>query len=259
MKSDVSGLAYDTAGHGDPPMVFLHGWCCDRSFFAPQIDHFSTRRRVVTADLPGHGESAAPAEFTIEALAVEVATLARDLGLEHSVAVGHSMGAMVALALAQQAPELVGAVVMLDPPPLSIEVWKAFAAKLVPSLTGPNGAAGRRTFAEQMFVPADDALRRAQIIETMCAVPDGVAIPLVNAMATFDSSAVLRSCDVPVLAIGSAVPANTSAFLLDAKSSIAIGQTVGSGHFNQLEVPEQVNSMIERFLSAIPGDLLAAT
>jgi hypothetical protein len=27
-----------------------------------------------------------------------------------------------------------------------------------------------------------------------------------------------------------------------------IGQTVGAGHFNQLEVPEQVNAMIERFL-----------
>jgi pimeloyl-ACP methyl ester carboxylesterase len=92
----------------------------------------------------------------------------------------------------------------------------------------------------------------------MCAVPDDVAIPLVRAMATFDSLAVLRTCGVPVLAIGSAVPANTSAFLLDANSSIAIGQTVGSGHFNQLEVPEQVNAMIERFLSAIPGDMPAA-
>jgi pimeloyl-ACP methyl ester carboxylesterase len=252
----VSGLAYDTAGHGDPPMLFLHGWCCDRSFFAPQIDHFSTAHGVVTADLPGHGKSAAPAEFTIEALAVEVAALGRALGLEHGVAVGHSMGAMVALALAQQAPELVGAVVLLDPPPLSREVWQGFAAQLVPSLTGPDGRAGRRTFAEQMFVSADDPLRRAQIIETMCAVPDDVAIPLVSAMATFDSLAALRTCDVPVLAVGSAVPANTSAFLLDANPSIGIGQTVGSGHFHQLEVPEQVNSMIERFLSAIPRDML---
>jgi hypothetical protein len=26
------------------------------------------------------------------------------------------------------------------------------------------------------------------------------------------------------------------------------GQTVGAGHFNMLEVPDQVNSMIEHFL-----------
>jgi pimeloyl-ACP methyl ester carboxylesterase len=32
-------------------------------------------------------------------------------------------------------------------------------------------------------------------------------------------------------------------------SDIQYGKTVGSGHFCQLEVPEQVNAMIERFLA----------
>jgi hypothetical protein len=31
--------------------------------------------------------------------------------------------------------------------------------------------------------------------------------------------------------------------------AITIGQAVGSGHFIQLEVPDQVNAMIERFLT----------
>jgi hypothetical protein len=100
-----------------------------------------------------------------------------------------------------------------------------------------------------MFLPTDDAARRAQITAAMCAVPDYIAIPMVQAMAAFDSMAVLRMCQLPVLTIGSAVPANDPAFLRDANSAIMIGQTVGSGHFNQLEVPEQVNSMIERFLA----------
>jgi pimeloyl-ACP methyl ester carboxylesterase len=30
---------------------------------------------------------------------------------------------------------------------------------------------------------------------------------------------------------------------------VVTGQTVGAGHFHQLEVPEQVNAMIERFLA----------
>jgi len=33
---------------------------------------------------------------------------------------------------------------------------------------------------------------------------------------------------------------------------ILYGKTVGSGHFCQLEVSEQINAMIERFL-ALPG------
>jgi pimeloyl-ACP methyl ester carboxylesterase len=32
------------------------------------------------------------------------------------------------------------------------------------------------------------------------------------------------------------------------KPDLELGITVGAGHFHQLEVPEQVNAMIERFL-----------
>jgi len=251
-EADSGTLAYDLAGHGNPPLVFLHGWCGNRSFFAPQFDHFSATHRVVAVDLPGHGESPAPSECTIEALGSEVATLVGHMDLEPSVLFGHSIGAMVALAITQQVPDFVRAVVMTDPPPLSKEVWKSFAAELVPSFQGPDGPAGRRRFVEQMFLPTDDADRRAQIIRTMCAVPNAIAIPMVKAMAAFDSVAVLRECEVPILVIASAVPTNDSRFLLEVNSTITIGQTVGAGHFHQLEVPEQVNPMIERFLSIMP-------
>lgn len=244
----MRGLSYDAAGTGDPTMLFLHGWCCDRSSFSEQVQHFSAAHRVVAVDLPGHGQSGAPTAWTIEAFANDVATLARHLDLTELVAVGHSMGGMVALALSRTAPELVSAVVMIDPPPLSREVWKELAGQLLPSLQGSDAASGRRQFVDQMFLPADDADRRAQMTETMCSTPNEVAIQLVHAMAEFESTAALRACVVPVLAIGSAVPSNDSSFLKRVNPAITIGQTVGSGHFNQLMVPEQVNPMIEHFL-----------
>ena len=189
---------------------------------------------------------------------VVVAELAGELRLGRSVVFGHSIGAMVALALSQSAPELVGAVALIDPPPLSKEVWKGFAPQLIASFSGPDGPTGRRQFVEQMFLPTDDATRRAKIIETMTAVPNDIAIPLVQAIAAFDAMAVLRQCEVPVLTISSAVPTNDAASLLAANSTMTLGQTVGAGHFLQLEVPEQVNPMIERFLAIIPGGSLAA-
>ena len=253
----MAGLAYDAAGTGEPALVFLHGWCGDRSFFAPQFDYFSRSHRVVTVDLPGHGQSAIPDEYAIEPFAHAVAELARDLRLGPSVVFGHSIGAMVALALSQVAPELVGAVALIDPPPLSKEVWKGFAPQLITSFTGPDGPTGRRQFVEQMFLPTDDPTRRAQIIETMTAVPNDIAIPLVQAIAAFDGMAALGQCEVPVVTISSAVPTNDAASLLAANSTMTLGQTVGAGHFLQLEVPEQVNPMIERFLAIIPGGSLA--
>ena len=80
-RAHMAGLGFDSAGEGDPHMLFLHGWCGDRSFFAPQFDHFSASHRVVSVDLPGHGESRAPAAYTIDGLAADVAALGRELGL----------------------------------------------------------------------------------------------------------------------------------------------------------------------------------
>jgi pimeloyl-ACP methyl ester carboxylesterase len=251
-ETGTAGIVFDSAGEGDPHMLFLHGWCGDRSFFAPQFDYFSGSHRVIGVDLPGHGESRAPAAYTIDGLAADVATLGHGLGLGRGVLVSHSMGAMVALALSRQAPELVSAVIMVDPPPLSKEVWKDFAGSLLPGFEGPDPATARRQFVEQMFLPTDDADRRARIVKTMCAAPDDVAIATTKAMAAFDAAAILRDCDVPVVVISSAVPTNGSAYLLEVNPAITIGQTVGAGHFLQLEIPEQVNLMIERFLSVRP-------
>jgi len=47
--------------------------------------------------------------------------------------------------------------------------------------------------------------------------------------------------------------------LLALKPDIHIGMTIGTGHFHQLEVPEQVTPMIEKFIQlAIGGSKVAA-
>ncbi|PWI41951.1 hypothetical protein CK485_24505 [Streptomyces sp. ICBB 8177] len=54
-------IAYEKDGSGGgPALVLVHGWCCDRSFFAPQHEHFAEERAVVSLDLRGHGGSDRP-------------------------------------------------------------------------------------------------------------------------------------------------------------------------------------------------------
>jgi pimeloyl-ACP methyl ester carboxylesterase len=140
--------------------------------------------------------------------------------------------AMVGLALTQQAPDLVSAVIIVDPPPLSQEVWKGFAGELLPAFQGPDAAAARRKFVEQMFLPTDDAERRAQIVKSMCAVLNDVAIAMVQAMAAFGAVAILRSCEVPILTIASAVPTTARPFCwrptLRSRSARRSGQVTSS-------------------------------
>jgi hypothetical protein len=50
-----------------------------------------------------------------------------------------------------------------------------------------------------------------------------------------------------------AKPSSDLARLRQLCPRVVTGQTVGAGHFHQIEVPEQVNAMIDRFLAPAVG------
>ena len=245
-------LAYEEQGAGDPPLVFVPGWCCDRTLFAPQVEHFSRTHRVVALDLRGCGASPVVDDgYDIPTQAADVAALCDDLGLERAVIVGHSLGGMIGLELAATRPELVGAVVGVDPGPIDPlpDTRERFAA-LAEAIEGEAGAAARRTYVEDLFLPADDAETRQRTLEVMCAVPAPVAGAVLRGVVEWNGLAAIRACAAPILVVLSQPRgSNAPARLLAAKPDVEVGITVGSGHFNQLVVPQQVNAMIERFVA----------
>jgi pimeloyl-ACP methyl ester carboxylesterase/biotin operon repressor len=251
LTRDGVRLVYETAGAGEPPIVFVHGWCCDRSYFAPQFAHFAGQQAVAALDLRGHGESGrgepGADDYRIETLADDVLAVTEAAGFSQPVLAGHSLGALVGLACATR-PGAIRALLMIDPAPITNAAAKAFFLRSVAAVAADHDGSWRRSFVASMFLPGDRA-RRAAILSGMGQAPTDVAAGLMRAMGEFDAAAALAAAAVPVLSIGSAVPANKSADLRALSPSIVIGQTVGSGHFLQLEVPEQVNAMIERFLA----------
>ena len=88
-----------------------------------------------------------------------------------------------------------------------------------------------------MFLPTD-AVRRAAIIGQMPSTPPAIAAEIMRVMGEFDAST-LAKVTVPVVSIGSASPP-TRPLTAPPVPGDHLGQTVGAGHFNQLEVPEQV-------------------
>jgi pimeloyl-ACP methyl ester carboxylesterase len=244
-------IAYDTAGTGDPAIVFVPGWSCDRTYFAPQFEHFAARHAVVTVDLRGHGESSridpGAGVYAVSAFADDVLAVAETLGFIRPVVVGHSLGALVALACAARTDALSSAI-MVDPPPIVDEERKAFFRDSFDAVANDDDCSWRRRFVEGMFLPTDTA-RRQDIVDGMTQLPPKIAAASLRSIADFDGVAALQAVDVPLLSIGSAEPSDTAADLRSACPTITIGQTVGSGHFIQLEVPGQVNPMIERFLA----------
>jgi pimeloyl-ACP methyl ester carboxylesterase len=248
LSRDGVRLAYTESGSGDPPMLLVHGWSCDHTYFAPQFAHFSTNHRVVAVDLRGHGESDKPVqEYSMAGFAADLRWLCEQLGLERPVVVGHSMGGVIAFEMAARYPEHVGAVVAVDTPLVPAPELVTRLNGVAEGLRGPEYQHVAQQFVQGMFVPADDQERKARIVAGMAAAPQHVMVSAMECVIGCDMAASVAGCIAPALLIN-ARPRTDPALLTQLCPQIMIGQTVGAGHFNQLEVPDQVNAMIERFM-----------
>ena len=243
-------LYYERAGSGAGEFLFIPGWCCDHTAFRPQFDHFARTASVTALDLRGCGQSDAPEDgYGIPDFADDVAQLCNAVGIEKPVVVGHSLGGMIAVELGARYPALPSALVLLDPGPIDSlpEDVKHFDAA-AKQLAGPGGEDFRRLWVEDMGA-RDEELAR-WIVDLMSAVPLPIATAVIRQLNDWNGRDAFSLCAVPTLLIAAAPGASRDALRLrEIKPDLQVGITVGAGHFHQLEVPEQVNAMIERFLA----------
>jgi pimeloyl-ACP methyl ester carboxylesterase len=250
LNRDGVNLYYEEAGAG-PVMVFVHGWTCDSTHFAPQVTYFSPGHRCISVDLRGHGQSDKPEQaYTIEGFADDVAWMCAQLGVSRAVFSGHSMGGAIVLALAAAHPELCDAIIMLDPAILFPAELQPLIAQLVAAFRSPEGPSVMRQFgADRFFLPTSDTSLKERLLDQMGRTPMHVAASAFEDVGAFDGEAELRGLRVPVLFVEAEPVIDRGAHLRELCRQIVTGKTVGAGHFHQLEVPDQVNAMIERFLA----------
>ncbi len=112
-RSDIGGHPAIVSGEGEP-VLLLHGVGLRAEAWGAQIDGLSQQVQIVAPDMPGHGENPLASLPMVLADYVRAAgTVLNGLGGK-AIVVGHSMGAMIALALAAQFPDRVKAVVALN-------------------------------------------------------------------------------------------------------------------------------------------------
>src|SRR4051812_11656285 len=164
-------LYYERAGSSESELLFVHGWCCDRTAFQPQFDHFARTHAVTALDLRGSGRSDRPTGgYAIPDFADDLAQFCAAVGIEKPVVIGHSIGGMIAIELAARYPAVPRALVLVDPGPIdplpaTVRVFDALAEQLA----GPSGEDVRRRYVQDMGA-RDEELAR-WIIDLMCSAP----------------------------------------------------------------------------------------
>lgn len=116
--ADVNGLSvyYEQHGSGQP-LILLHGGYGSGEMFGPMLGRLAAGRRVITADLQGHGRTAdADRPLRFQTMGDDIAALIRHLGLAQADVMGYSLGAATALRTAIQHPELVRRLVVVSNP-----------------------------------------------------------------------------------------------------------------------------------------------
>jgi pimeloyl-ACP methyl ester carboxylesterase len=119
-----------------PALLLIHGTGASARSWEPMVPLLTGAHRVIRIDLLGCGRSGKPegasyaveAGYAVEAQVRRAGEVLDRLGVDHAVVVGHSSGGVFATALAEQRPDLVTAVVLINTGPH----MAAYIAKEVP-------------------------------------------------------------------------------------------------------------------------------
>ncbi len=96
------------------PLIILHGLFGFSDNWQSQAKVLANYFQVITVDLRNHGHSPWSDDFSYALMAQDVANLMDQLNINHAVMVGHSMGGKVALHFAQEYPEKLTKLVVVD-------------------------------------------------------------------------------------------------------------------------------------------------
>ena len=118
LKGEPKLSYYDSGGGiaGEPPILLIHASLYRSEDWENIFPRLATRYRVVAYDQRGHGRSERASTYDLRAFADDALRMLRDVVKSPAVVIGHSLGALAALVAAGDAPELVRALVLEDPP-----------------------------------------------------------------------------------------------------------------------------------------------
>jgi pimeloyl-ACP methyl ester carboxylesterase len=250
-------LFYTDDGDGDPPLLFVHGYSCDGHDWSWQLPHFVDRHRVIVVDNRGHGRSSVPdSGYDHLQFAADLSNLLDDLGCGPVVAIGHSLGGVIVSTLAVERPDLVQAVVSIDPGYLLSSELAVSIGPLLEALDSSDPIPVAQAMLGGTYTPASPPalqtwhMRRIAgmpvhvLRQTLRSLMQGIALESVSAPYLAQ-----RKCPVLAFYTDPGRTAVEAELLTDKRSRVVTFE--GSGHWLHQERASEVNHIIDGWLASL--------
>lgn len=237
-----------------PAVVFSNSLGTDFRVWDPLLAHFGEGLRLIRYDKRGHGLSqATPPPYEIQDHVGDLAALLDHLGVESVVAVGLSVGGIIAQGLSGLRPEKVRGLVLCDTahkigPP---EMWDDRIAVLRDGgIEAMADAVMTRWFSQTFHAERAEELLgwRNMLVRTPLDGYLGTAFALRDA----DMTAQAQAVRVPALCVGGSEDGSTPPAVVGELASLipdARFEVIeGAGHLPCVEAPEALAGLIAGFL-----------
>ena len=248
-------LAYVELGNPKgEPLLLLHGYTDSSrswSLVAPYLSDY----RLLIPDQRGHGAADAPACcYTISNYADDARLFLDAIGVERAAVAGHSMGSMVAMAMAAEYPERVSSIVLIGSTamaPVKRGDWLYEQVSALKAPFDPNSQFMRDWHPGNQPTTVDPVFAKAAMDELL-AIPLHVWRGVMRELAYVPAGRHAADVRAPVLVLSGGkdplFPAEHHASLLKAFPNAQAHVFPDLGHNPNWERPDLVAAAINRFL-----------
>jgi len=236
----------------EPALVFVHGWASAQVFWHDSVEGLRGSRRIITLDLPGHGESEDVAdEHSMNLYADAIAAILDDAHVERAVLVGHSNGTPTVRQFERRYPERTAGLVAVDGS-LRLVIPREQMEPFMAQVRDPGYMAFAMGFVDQMAVQGMDPENVERIRDVVRATPQRV---MVGAMEAGADPEIWEDADpaigAPLLVINAAAPFWTDdyiAYVRTLSDDVEYLTMEGVTHFLFMDKPEEFGRIVLAWL-----------
>ena len=241
-------LHVDDGGSGSAlPVLFVHGNGANAAQWRYQLAHLRTTRRAIAFDLRGMGQSepARNGDYSVKAMADDVAAVVDALQLKRFVIVGHSFGGAPVATYIAAHPDRVAGAVFVDAAG-GLKVTDEAAAAFLGALRKDKDGVVQQWFAP-ILANASDAVK-SEVYASVAKTPIEPFVGALSGLRSYDPIAAMSAYHGPVLAIapgGTDNPGSMQAQI----AGMRVERIEGVSHWLMLDKPDDFTRILDRFLS----------